>query len=286
MTEEEKNRQDPEVACYCERPELKRKETGISYLRQTEYEKLDLYLPEEGEGPFPVLIDVHGGGWFYGSRSSRRMDPVLEGLKRGYAVASVDYTLSGAAKFPTQVYELKAAVRFLREHAKRYLLDPDRIGMWGLSAGANLAMLAAFSAAAGELEDENFGGSSGVSGRIQALVALYGPTDLTISEGCHEASMESLFLGCVPRENRELAKRANPCTYVTKDAPPCFLQCGDADELVVLEHGAVIRDALQRVRTDGDWFEVVHGAGHADALFRTRENTEKIFRFLDGHLKP
>lgn len=258
------------------------KKRGYLPIREERLSKEELWKAAK-PALLPLMLPILIIG---GSRSSRRMDPVLEGLKRGYAVASVDYTLSGAAKFPTQVYELKAAVRFLREHAKRYLLDPDRIGMWGLSAGANLAMLAAFSAAAGELEDENFGGSSGVSGRIQALVALYGPTDLTISEGCHEASMESLFLGCVPRENRELAKRANPCTYVTKDAPPCFLQYGDADELVVLEHGAVIRDALQRVRTDGDWFEVVHGAGHADALFRTRENTEKIFRFLDGHLKP
>lgn len=284
MTEEEKNRQDPEVAVYCERQELTRKYIGISYADKTEYEKLDIYLPEQGEGPFPVIVDVHGGGWFYGSRSSRRMDPVLKGLEREYAVVSVDYTLSKYAPFPLQVLELKAAIRFLRQHARQYYLDTDHMAMWGLSAGAHLSMLAAFTADCDELDDERLSDRK-ISCRLQALVALYGPTDLTFMEKSGPESMESLFLGCIPKENPELAAKANPCNYVTDAAPPCFLQYGDADELVVLKHGTAIRQALQKVRSDQDYYEIVHGAKHADALFRTPENTEKIFRFLDTVLK-
>lgn len=284
MTEEEKNRQDPEVAVYCERPEVVRKYTGISYAQRTKYEMLDIYLPEQGEGPFPVIIDVHGGGWFYGSRSSRRMDPVLEGLKKGYAVVSVDYTLSRYAQFPLQVLELKAAIRFVRAHAEQYCLDAERIAMWGLSAGAHLSMLTAFTADSRELDDEELSDSS-ISCKLQALVALYGPTDLTIMENSGPESMEALFLGCVPCENPERAEKANPCNYVTMAAPPCFLQYGDADELVILKHGEAIKQAVQTVRGNKDYYEVVHGAKHADALFRTPENTEKIFRFLDTVLK-
>lgn len=284
MTEEERNRQDPEVANFCDHPELKRKFLGIEYAHRTPFEKMDLYLPEQDEGPYPVIIDVHGGGWFYGSRSSKRMDPVLQGLKRGYAVASVDYTLSKYEKFPLQILELKAAIRFLRQNAEKYGLDEKRMAMWGLSAGAHLSMLTAFTADTCYLEDKDLSDQS-VSCSIQALVALYGPTDLTITEMCTQDSMETIFLGGIPREETEHSARANPCNYVSKYAPPCFLQYGDADELVILKHGEAIRDALQAVRQDKDYFEVIHGARHADTLFRTPENNRKIFEFLDAHMK-
>lgn len=284
MTEEEKNRQDPEVAFYCERPEIKRKYTGLTYADKTEFEKIDIYLPDEGEGPFPVIIDVHGGGWFYGSRSSKRLDPVLEGLHRGYAVASVDYTLSRYEKFPLQVQELKAAVRFLRKNADQYLLDPDKMAFWGLSAGAHLAMLAALSAESSMLDDEKISDIS-VSCKVQALVALYGPVDLGCFEDTNEQSMESILLGVLPKSDLNKVREANPCTYVTSDAPPCFLQYGDADELVPLENGKKIINKLREVRPSTDYFEVVKGAGHADPLFRTEENNKKIFRFLDSILK-
>lgn len=284
MTEEERNRQDPEVAFFCDRPELKRKYIGIEYAHRTPYEKMDLYLPDEEEGPYPVIIDVHGGGWFYGSRSSKRMDPVLLGLKRGYAVASVDYTLSKYEKFPLQISELKAAIRFLRQNAEEYGLDKKRVAMWGLSAGAHLSMLTAFTADTCYLDDGNLSDQS-VSCNIQALIALYGPTDFMITEPCTQDSMEAIFLGGIPQVETERSAMANPCNYVRKSAPPCFLQYGDTDEIVVLKHGEAIRDALRAVREDTDYFEVIHGARHADPLFRTPENNKKIYEFLDAHLK-
>lgn len=284
MTKEEKNRQDPEVAFFFERPELTRKFIGLSYADGTQYEKLDIYLPESGDGPFPVIIDVHGGGWFYGSRSSQRMDPVLQGLHRGYAVVSIDYTLSRYAKFPLQVQELKAAVRFLRKHAKEYCLNTDKMAMWGLSAGAHLSMLAAFTGDSGQLDDADLSDVN-ISCALQALVALYGPTDLTLSGDCDADSMETVILGGIPNEIPETAKLANPCTYVNAQMPPCFLQYGDADELVTLAHGMALKEKLDNVRAGADYFEIVHGAKHADKLFRTPENTEKIFAFLDKYLK-
>lgn len=284
LTEEEKNRQDPEVAVWTDRPELTRKVLGVAYAQHNEFEKLDIYLPEQGDGPFPVLVDVHGGGWFYGSRSSQRMDPVLEGLEKGYAVVSVDYTLSRHEKFPLPVQELKAAIRFLRKNAAEYHLDGSRIGLWGLSAGAHLAMLAAFSADTQALDDPALSDAS-VSCAVQALVALYGPVDLTCSGEVHEGSMEALLLGCLPRSNPALAAAANPANYVSPAAPACFMQYGLADELVPPVHGEKIRDTLLGMRQGTDEFGFVPNAKHADKLFRTPQNTAKIYAFLDKHLR-
>lgn len=283
MTQEEKNRQDPEVAEYCERKEIKRKYVNISYANRTDYEKLDIYLPETGDGPFPVLIDVHGGGWFYGSRSSKRMDPVLLGLDKGYVVVSVDYTLSKYEKFPLQVCELKAAIRFLRKNADKYKLDVNKMAMWGLSAGAHLAMLTAYSADSKMLDDAELSDTT-ISCRLQALVALYGPVNLGNSDECTEESMESILLGTLPQNSPETVKKANPCTYVTKEAPPTFLQYGDSDEIVSIENGMEIYKTLENSRTKQDYYEVIHGAKHADKLFRTNENNKKIYEFLELNL--
>lgn len=284
LTEEEKNRQDPEVAVWTDRPQLTRKFLNVAYAQHNDFEKLDIYLPKEGDGPFPVLVDVHGGGWFYGSRSSQRMDPVLEGLDKGYAVASVDYTLSRYETFPLPVQELKAAIRFLRKNAAQYHLDGGRIGLWGLSAGAHLSMLAAFSANTQALDDPALSDPA-VSCAVQALVALYGPVDLACCEDVHEDSMETLLLGCLPRSNPALAAAANPANYVSPAAPPCFMQYGLADELVAPVHGEKIHATLAGMRQNVDEFAFVPNARHADKLFRTPENTAKIYEFLAKHLK-
>lgn len=285
MTEEEKLHQDPEVALYCERTGVARRYTGLCYAHKTPWEKLDLYLPDAGEGPFPVLLDVHGGGWFYGSRSSQRMDPVLLGLQKGYAVASVDYTLSGqGGQFPLPVQELRAAVRFLRANAQTYGLDGGRIAAWGLSAGAHLSLMAFLCEDRPDLDDPALAGD-GPAG-VSAIVALYGPVDLAQSGGWSPQSPESLFLGAAAAAEPQKVAAADPCGCVRPGSPPCFLQYGDADELVGLQNGRLLWAALQRARTGRDYFEVLPGAKHADKLFRTPQNNEKIYAFLGRWLKP
>lgn len=280
----------PDVYTAQEHPEITRKYLNIRYAERTSAEYLDIYLPEEGDGPFPVIIDMHGGGWIYGVKSSVRMYPVLEGLKKGYAVVSLAYTLSGDGVFPVQIYDVKAAVRYLRGNARRYCLDAGRIGLWGLSAGAYLAALAGATNGVEAMEDKSMG-YEGFPSDVEAVVALYAPVNLAACQLERNRadgydSPEGRLLGKDPLEDPEWIKFADPATYVGSRVPPFFLQYGDADQLVSPDQGKYLVRALKPwLREDQIFFEVIHGAEHADDKFRTKENTEKIFRFLDRHLK-
>ncbi len=290
--------ESPETYTVLETPDIKRKFLDIRYADRNEDEALDLYLPEEGDGPFPVIIDLHGGGWYYGVKSSLKVTPVLTGLKRGYAVVSLAYTLSVHAPFPAQIYDVKAAIRFLRAHAKEYHLNPQRIGLWGLSAGAHLAALAGTSANVRELEDLTMGNAQYTSD-VQCVVALYGIMDIGKLERQHaeygvdpneacsnDRSMGGMLLGKAPCKVPELVRFANPETYITAKAPPFFLQHGLADTVVPFQQSILFADKLeQAIGTEKVTLELCPGINHAESFFRTPENTEKIFAFLDQHLK-
>jgi acetyl esterase/lipase len=130
-----------------------------------ERHKLDLYLPEKAEGPLPLLIWVHGGGWQNGSKDG--CPPLRAGyIERGYAVASINYRLSGHAVFPAQIEDCKAAIRWLRAHAKEYNLDAKRFGVWGSSAGGHLVALIGTS---GDVKEFDVGDHLDQSSRVQAV---------------------------------------------------------------------------------------------------------------------
>lgn len=281
--------QSPEVGVYVPRPYVKRQYPLVRYASKTIYELMDIYLPDEGEGPFPAVIDIHGGGYFYGSRASVRMEPVLNLIHRGYAVVTLDYTLSPYGKFPLQVQEVKAAVRYLRAHAREYLIDSDRIGLWGLSAGAHLAVLAAVSGGVKELDDPDMGNGD-FSSEVQAVVDLYGPVDLTIGDvaGNEDPSltMSALFLGKPLSQVPELVRLANPCSHIKDGIPAFFIQHGDSDHLVSVQNSYLLYEQIVKAGgADRVYFEVVKGADHADPLFRTDENNRKIYEFLDQYLR-
>ena len=117
----------------------KRKWLDIPYASQSPAQKMDIYLPDEGDGPFPVIMQVHGGAFMLGSKGEVVSEPMIQGIYLGYAVADINYRLSGEAIFPALVYDGKAAVRFLRANAAQYHLDGSRIAAWGQSAGGHLA---------------------------------------------------------------------------------------------------------------------------------------------------
>lgn len=173
-----------ETATVLETPDLHRKFLNVRYAECTDDEVMDIYLPEQGEGPFPVIVDIHGGGWYYGAKSSLKIKPVLQGLKRGYAVVSLQYTWSVHGHFPIQIYDIKAAIRYLRANAAAYHINPDKIGLWGLSAGAHLASLAGTGAAVPQLEDLDMGNPR-ESSAVQCVVALYPIIDITKLERQH-----------------------------------------------------------------------------------------------------
>lgn len=281
--------QSPEVGVYMPRAYVKRQFPLVRYASKTVFELMDIFLPEEGEGPFPAVMDIHGGGYYYGTRSSARMEPVLDLIHRGYAVVTIDYTLSPYGKFPLQVHELKAAIRYLRANAEKYCIDAGRIGLWGLSSGAHLASLAAVSHGIKELDDPAMGNAD-YSSEIQAVVDLYGPVDLRIGdvEGDEDPSstLYAMFLGRPVSEAPELVYLSNPCNYADRNSPPFFIQHGDADRLVSPQNSYMLyQKILQAEGAERIYFEIVKGAEHADPVFRTPENNRKIYQFLDKYLK-
>ncbi len=262
---------------------------GVKALRGLEYvpdkherHRLDLYLPEKAAGPLPVIVWVHGGGWRGGSKENC---PAVPFAAKGYAVASINYRLSQHAIFPAQIEDCKAAVRWLRAHAKAYNLDPERFGAWGSSAGGHLVALLGTSGDIKELEGG--GGNPEQSSRVQAVVDWYGPTDFTRMGGKHDSptSAESLLLGGPVQEHKDRAAKANPITYVSKDDPPFLILHGDKDTLVPLSQSELLADALKKAGAEVT-LRVIRGAGHGGPAFFTPENRRLVEEFFAKHLRP
>lgn len=134
---------------------------------------MDIYLPNS-KGPYPVVIWIHGSGFESGDKSGNESKPAKEALLRGYAVVSINYRLSKDAKFPAQINDVKAAIRFLRANAKEYNLNPDKTAVWWNSGGGGLAALAGTSGNVEELQNNSLGYSN-VSDQVQAVVDQKGP---------------------------------------------------------------------------------------------------------------
>jgi len=278
---------------------VKRKFLDIPYADLSPAQKLDVYLPDEGEGPFLVIVSLHGGAFMGCDKADLQVLPMLEGLKRGYAVVAVNYRLSWKAKFPAQVHDAKAAVRWIRANARRYHLDPDRIAAWGGSAGGYLASMLGTSAGVPELEDLSLGNPEQPS-HVQAVVAWFGPTDflkmdeqlaargLPPEPGTEHSganSPESLLLGQQITKVPELVKAANPETYITSTAPPFFLQHGTLDGVVPVQMSINFAAKLEQVLgKDRIRLELLEGAGHGDPQFETLDNANEVLDFLDKHM--
>ena len=224
--------------------------------------ELDLYVPLGLEGPVPVVVYVHGGGWQRGSR--RDPPPLLDAdfydqiAAQGLAVAAVDYRLSGEARFPAPLEDVRAAVGWVRDHAADYGLDPGQVFLWGDSAGGHLALLAALTGfAAGAV--------------VGAVVAWFPVTDLVgMAFDLAEAggvpdpgpdSREARLLGAPAASVPDLARQASPVAHVRADAPPVLLMHGTADDLVPAAQSIRLAEALGRAGARVE-LELVPGASH------------------------
>lgn len=276
--------------------------SNIAYATASSAQMLDLYLPE-GSGPFPVVVNIHPGGFFSGSKD---MVPGTTGqalLKASYAIASLDYRLSGEAKFPAAVLDVKAAVRFLRANAAKYNLNPDQIAAFGQSAGGNLASMLGMTGDVAEFDDPALG-NAGVSSRVQAVINWFGPNDFAQLDaqakvqGCpatdqtHSAadSPESAYLGAAVPAVPDLVKKANPMTYITPDDPAFLIQKGDQDCTIAIENTKMLADALSAAKLDVQ-YELLKGVGHGDGfgastpVFESDSNNQKLVDFLNAKLK-
>jgi acetyl esterase/lipase len=261
---------------------------------------LDLYLPD-GDGPFPVVVNIHAGGFRFGDKS---MVPGVVGqalLDAGYAIASIDYRLSGEASFPAAVLDAKAAVRFLRANAAEYDLDPGKFAAFGQSAGGNLAAMLGTSGDVAGFDDPSLGNAD-VTSRVQAVINWFGPTDFgqmdaqAAAQGCsaqdqtHSAaeSFESAYLGAAVGDSPELVQQANPITYISPDDPPFLVQKGDQDCTVPVENTKMLADALSAAGLDVR-YDLLPGTGHGDTgdtpVFESADNIQVVLDFLNAKLQ-
>jgi len=231
---------------------------------------LDVFVP--AGGPKPLVVWIHGGAWQNGNKEST---PAVRLLPE-FAVASIRYRLSQQAPMPAAIDDCRAAIRYLRANAARFGYDAAKIGVWGSSAGGHLVALVG---TLGEGAD-----------KVQAVVDWFGPTNVRrmsmwSSTMDHDSPVapESRLIGGPVQQNAELADKANPVTYVTKDDPPFLIQHGDADPLVPMEQSELLQEALQKAGVPVE-FNALHGAGHGGPMFQTPENFAKIRAFLAKHL--
>lgn len=275
---------------------IKRKWLDVAYATQSDAQKLDIYLPEVGEGPFPVILSIHGGAFKLGDKRDFQLRPMLEGLKRGYAVVGINYRLSGEALFPANIYDVKAAVRFVKANADQFKLNPNKMVAWGGSAGGYLSTLLATSGPFA-LEDISMGNEK-EDCEVQAVVDWFGPTDfLKMDEQLKEANLgpqdhndagspESLVLGAQITIIPDKVKEANPITYITKDVPPFLIQHGSIDNIVPNGQSKLLYEALVEAgHQDQTTFEYLEGASHGGPQFETKENLDRVFQFIDTYLK-
>ncbi|PWB56238.1 MAG: alpha/beta hydrolase [Anaerolineales bacterium] len=279
---------------------IKHKMLDIPYASISPSQKLDIYLPDGFPAPYPVILQLHGGAFMGCDKADMQVVPMLEGLKRGYAVVATNYRLSWQAKFPALVQDVKAAVRWIRANADRIGIDAQRVAAWGGSAGGYLASMLGVSEGIAELEDKELGNPEQQC-NVQAVISWYGPNDFMKMDAqleenglkppddqlhCGPNSPESLLLGHTIIEVPELVKAANPETYIRKGAPPFFLQHGTMDAVVPVQQSINFASKLASVLgRDKVMLELLQGAEHADPMFETPENVKKVLDFLDGHFK-
>ena len=271
----------------------------VPYATLSPAQKLDLYLPD-GPGPFPLVINIHGGGFRMGDKGMLDA-PIAEALlARGIAVASIDYRLSDEAKFPAAIEDAKAAVRYLRANAVRYHLDPERFLAFGQSAGGNLASLVGTTGNAAVFDNPALG-HPGVSSKVSAVIDWFGPSQFlqmdpqAREQGCppdHGAadSPESAYLGAPIATVPDKVRAASPITYIDPEDPPFLLQKGTEDCLVPVGQSQLLAQALGKAGVPVE-LEMLKGAGHGDMglstpIFLSEANVARVVAFAEQHLKP
>lgn len=276
---------------------VKRKYLDVSY-GDSKAQAIDIYLPEEGDGPFPAVVHIHGGGFEMGDKRDDHMDTYLDGIRRGYAVASIEYRLSREAKFPAAVLDVREAIRFLRENAAEYHIDPDRIGMIGGSAGSNLCAMLAMNVPNGEFPGEDITKIRKADPYVKTAVCQFGPMNFATMEEQAKANgisethpdpstmAESKYLGVnIPDADPELIAKANPATYASENMCPILVQHGTVDHLVPFEQSREFVDKVAaRAGADKVTYVPVEGADHEDKKFITEPNMSLVWEYYRNHL--
>jgi acetyl esterase/lipase len=269
----------------------------LAYGDDSALQKLDLYLPDNGDQPHPLLVAIHGGGFSGGDKEDGQLIPVLSGLTRGYAVASLGYRLSPKATFPAAISDVKAAIRWLRAHAEEYGLDDSRLALWGDSAGGNLAALAG---TAGDTDAFRGPDPSNADQpeTVQAVVDWFGPIsflrtddDFRAAGYDHPSAMDgqsflSVYLGAPLGDVRDKVRASDPITYLSPEDPPILIEHGTADATVPYPQSARLARAYAKVAgRDAVTLHLLPDAGHVDPVFYSATHLSEVLDWLDARLK-
>ena len=269
-------------------------ERDIPYINDgDEAQKLDLYLPETPmEKPLPLIVHIHGGGWRGGSKFPC---PFSGMVRKGYAVASVEYRFSQKAIFPAQIQDCQSAIRWLRAHAKRYNFDTDHLGVVGSSAGGHLSALVGTSG--GKDAFAPIGGNEDQSDRVQAVCDIYGPADFStvVRQANDDKNVKNIFAFNTPSDpysgligaslnEKAKADAVSPLHYVSKDCPPFLILHGTHDTLVPYAQSVQFEAAL-KAQGVSVWLQTLPGAGHGGPAFAKPAVLQLMQSFFDHYLK-
>lgn len=296
----------------------------ISYGKQSESQKLDVYLPE-GNGPFPIIISIHGGGFIACDKRQKDMiDPMLTGLERGYAIVAVNYRLAEECLFPEPVKDIKRAIRFIKANADQWGLNAEKMVLWGGSAGGYMSLMGCLFAQE-TLFDSEDDPNLLISAEVEGGVIWYPVTDFTVDldeelrinnmidsridpevKDVHkeyepafpisddaqypyhnlEGSAMMKFLGHDNCLDKEIVAKASPITYISEKMPPLLIQHGKRDQIVPVQQSVRLTyKANDLCGEERVKLEIHPYAIHSSVLFETQENISRIYEFIDMLIK-
>jgi acetyl esterase/lipase len=268
---------------------------GVDLLKNIDYvgkgnprQKLDILVPKDhATKKRPLIVFIHGGGWLAGSKTDGLGVIQAVAAEGDYVAATINYRLTPEAGWPAQIFDCKAAIRYLRGNAAKYGIDPEHIGVMGLSAGGHLVSVLGTSGDVPSLEGE-LGSFTKESSRVQCVVNFFGPTNFltfygpgTTTVKIRDAKMIGPLLGKEEEEVLVNAKSASPVTWITKDDAPFFTAHGTQDNLVPYAQAEEINASLAKAGVETHLIEMT-GAGHG---FDSDDLNGRIKLFLDKHLR-
>jgi len=245
--------------------------------------KLNMARPAKGEGAFPAIVCIHGGGFRAGDRNGYN-DMIRQLARRGYVAVTVEYRLAPKYPFPAAVHDVKAAVRWLRANAKKYRVNPPEIGAMGGSAGANLAEMLGVTEGVKMLEGTE--GNLDQSSDVKAVVSYFGPTDFTKSYGksVDAAEVLPLYLGGNLEKERLRHLQSSPLYWVNPSAAPTLCIHGTKDNYVADEQAHWFVDKMKASGAEAELL-IMENAGHGFGGDDARRADEAMFKFFDSHLE-
>jgi acetyl esterase/lipase len=261
---------------------------------------LDIHLPAKGKSPYPVIVCIYGSAWFSNNAKATTFSTGLGQrlLKEGFAVVNINHRSSSDAKFPAQIQDVKAAIRFIRANSLVFSLDSNFIGITGWSSGGHLSALTGTTNTTKEARIEghdvdiegSLGGFKQVSSRVNAVVDWFGPTDFLIMDSCGSSfkhddvkSPESSLIGGAIQESKAKVALANPISYVNKSNPPFLIFHGDKDALVPHCQSEKLFAKLQQQGVKSELM-IIPGGGHGPGVM-IEKYYDKMIQFFNDELK-